>query len=118
MQKYCEKCSIPFTGDRCPECGKKRDRYVQPDDICFLTEKELIWSSMLADILKQENIPFMQKNVFGAGITLRTGPMTERVRFYVFYKHLAEATDIVNAYFSASGAYAYGGNGVFEGADE
>lgn len=118
MEKYCEKCAIPFTGDRCPECGKKRDRYVQPDDICFLTEKELIWSSMLADILKKENIPFMQKNVLGAGVTLRTGPMTERVRFYVFYKHLAEASDIVEGYFSSSGGAVYVENDPFEGAEE
>ncbi len=108
MSVYCGRCSIPFEGERCPVCGRKSAESVEPDDICFLTEKETIWSGMLADVLKQENIPFTQKNVMGAGMALRAGPMFERVRFYVFYKHLAQAKEIVDALFSPSGGEADG----------
>ena len=99
--RYCPRCCLPFDADRCPVCGKKSERDAAPDDLCFLTEQGQIWSGMLADVLTQEKIPFLQKNVLGAGITTRIGPMLERVRFYVFYKQLAEARDIVEGLFSS-----------------
>ena len=66
----------------------------------FLTEKEQLWSGMLADVLNQQKIPFVQKNVFGAGMAMKIGLMNERIRFYVFYGHLAEAKMIVDELFS------------------
>ena len=70
--------------------------------MCFLTEKEQIWNGMLADVLKQKNIPFEQKSSMGAGMALRAGPMFETVKFYVFYIHLEEAKEIVKELFSSS----------------
>ena len=102
MQRYCERCSVPFDGERCPVCGKKSARFAAPEDICFLTEKEQLWGGMLADVLRQENIPFIRKSVMGAGMALKAGPMLERVRFYVYYKQLTEAADIVEGLFSAA----------------
>ena len=101
MSVYCQKCCLIFDGERCPRCGKKSVRAAEPDALCFLTEKEEIWSEMLADVLTQQNIPFIRKNVLGAGLAITTGPMRERVRFYVFCKHLPEASEIVEALFSA-----------------
>ena len=73
----------------------------EEDDLCFLTEKEQIWSGMLADVLKQKNIPFIQKSTMGAGMALRAGPMFETVRFYVLNEHLEEAKAIVEELFSS-----------------
>ena len=101
MALYCENCYILFEGKRCPVCGRKSSRGPEPSDPCFLTEKEQIWSDMLADVLKQNGIPFMQENVLGAGLALKTGPLRERVRFYVLYSQLPEAADIVDGLFSA-----------------
>ncbi len=103
MLQYCEICMKIFDENRCPSCGRRKVRDVGPDDLCFLTEKEMIWSGMLADVLKQNNIPFLQKNVLGAGLALRTGLLLERVRFYVFYRQLPEAEEIVEELFSSSG---------------
>lgn len=100
-ERYCDRCSLSFQGERCPVCGKKNARAVQPDDLCFLTEQALVWGGMLADVLTQAGIPFLQKNVLGAGVTLRAGSMNERTRFYVFFRHLSEAADLVEALFSA-----------------
>ena len=102
MDMYCEKCCMPFDGDVCPVCGSKRVRKIKPDDVCFLTEQTLIYGGMLADVLTKNNIPFIKKNVLGAGITVRTGAMFERVRFYVFYQHFQRANDIVEELFSSS----------------
>lgn len=40
------------------------------------------------------------ENVFGAGMAMKIGLMNERIRFYVFYGHLAEAKIIVDELFS------------------
>ena len=75
MALYCENCYILFEGKRCPVCGRKSSRGPEPSDPCFLTEKEQIWSDLLADVLKQNGIPFMRENVLGAGLALKTGPL-------------------------------------------
>ncbi|MBO4230032.1 MAG: hypothetical protein J5938_06760 [Clostridia bacterium] len=100
MEQYCEVCGRVFDEKRCPKCGRKSVRSVTPDDLCFLTEQEVLWSDMLADVLKQEGIPFTQKKVLGAGLAIKTGPMRERVRFFVFYRQLPEASAIVEELFS------------------
>lgn len=64
---------------------------------------------MLADVLKQEQIPFPKKSVIGAGMALRAGPLFESIRFYVFYQHLSQAREIVDALFSSSDAGTHGG---------
>ena len=98
--QYCEHCRKPIEGDRCPWCGKKHLRELREDDLCFLEEKELIWSEMLADVLKEQNIPFLQKNVLGAGLTISLGTVRERVRFYVYYRDLEAAEEVVKDLFS------------------
>ena len=101
METYCDNCYIVFDGTRCPVCGKKCGRGPEASDPVFLTEKEQIWSDMLADVLKQHDIPFLEKNVLGAGLALKTGPLRERVRFYVLYGQLSEAAEIVEELFSS-----------------
>ena len=100
MTQYCNRCCLPFDGECCPVCGRKNAKQIGPNDLCFLTEKEQLWSGMLADVLNQQKIPFVQKNVFGAGMAMKIGLMNERIRFYVFYGHLAEAKIIVDELFS------------------
>ena len=104
MTLYCENCCIGFDEQkRCPLCGTKRIREVQPDDMVFLTEKEQIWSSMLEDVLTQNGIPCFCKNVNGAVMTLK-GMMNERVLFFVHYSDAARAADIVDELFSGGDA--------------
>lgn len=84
-----------------PYAEKKNAKQIRSNDLCFLTEKEQLWSGVLADVLNQQKIPFVQKNVFGTGMAMKTGLMNERVRFYVFYGYLAEAKKIVDELFSS-----------------
>ena len=101
MTQYCNRCCLPFDGECCPVCGKKNAKQIRSNDLCFLTEKEQLWSGVLADVLNQQKIPFVQKNVFGTGMAMKTGLMNERVRFYVFYGYLAEAKKIADELFSS-----------------
>ena len=97
---YCENCCILFAENRCPVCGNKKVRIPEPDDYCFLTEKEMIWAGMLEDVLKQNGIPYFTKQMLGAGLALKIGPMSERCRFYVPYSHFQESDDLVEAMFA------------------
>ncbi len=103
MELYCALCCLPFEGKRCPVCGRKSSRAVEAEDLCFLTEQEQIWAGMLADVLTKEGIPFLRKNVMGAGLALKGGVMMERVRFYVYHRQLQEAREIVEGLFNAPG---------------
>ena len=103
MALYCENCYILFEGKRCPVCGRKSSRGPEPSDPCFLTEKEQIWSEVLSDVLEKNGIPHLCHNVYGAGIAMKMGPMFERVIFYVKYKDLDAAREIVTELFSNEG---------------
>ena len=100
MASYCENCSVVFEGDRCPACGSKKVREAGSEDKVFLVEKEQLWSPMLKDVLDQNGIPCLCRNVKGAGLALKLGMMSERVRFYVLYKDLDKAKDIVSELFA------------------
>lgn len=78
----------------CMEDGGRRDA------LCFLTEKDLLWGGMLADVLKQNKIPFLTKARLGAGMALKVGPAMERVLFYVPCSHLEQAKRLVDALFA------------------
>ena len=99
MKNYCEKCRTAFEGERCPVCGRKKVRPAESEDLCLLTEKEEIWSEAVGDALTMNGIPFVMKNVLGAGVTVLTGLMRERVRFYVYFRQLDEARGTVEELF-------------------
>ena len=102
MPLYCDNCFLAFEGERCPSCGRKKCREAKDDDLCYLTEQNVIWSGLLADVLKQNGIEFVERNVLGAGLAFKTGMMSERVRFYVFFSRLGDAETIVEGLFSAA----------------
>lgn len=95
MIMYCEKCRALLDSQTCPNCGNKKLRQPMTDDLCFIAEKEQIWSGMLADVLEQYEIPFLTKNRLGAGMALKIGPHMERILFYVPYSHIQQAKDLV-----------------------
>ena len=98
---YCEKCKTAFDADLCPVCGKRKNaREVRDDDPCLLTEKNMIWSEVLEDTLKEHGIPYMTKGRMGAALAFTIGPVLENMIFYVPYARLAEAKDLVTGIFS------------------
>jgi hypothetical protein len=97
---YCEKCCHIIEGDRCPVCKSRKVRKPEAKDICFLTEQDYLSSGILEDLLKQNGIPALKKDVMGAGMAIRVGPMLEYSRFYVPFEHLEAAQAIVDDLFS------------------
>ncbi len=96
---YCEKCRHLVEGDRCPNCRRSRLRPVRPDDPCFLVEKGAPWNGMLADVLRQNGIPFLADGHMGAGLAARVGTMLESSRFYVRWDDFERANAIVDELF-------------------
>ena len=92
---YCEKCCRIFDDDRCPNCRKSKVREPEQNDPCFLAEENYVSSTILEDLLKQNNIPFLKKDVMGAGMAIKVGPMLERSRFYVPFSVYENARLIV-----------------------
>ena len=101
---YCEECNLVFTGERCPCCGGKRVRPPKGEDLCFLVEKEMIWSDLLSEVLRDNGIPFLKKGRMGAGLAMQAGFLGEHFRFYVNYENLAEAAALVDALFVPTSA--------------
>ncbi|MBR3494018.1 MAG: hypothetical protein IKH38_01195 [Clostridia bacterium] len=97
---YCEKCCRIIDSDRCPVCKSRRVREPEAKDPCFLTELGYINSSVLEDLLRQNQIPFMKKDAIGAGITSRIGVVLEKNIFYVPYEELEAAKAIVEELFT------------------
>lgn len=97
---YCDHCKLLTAETTCPACGSRALREPQEDDSCFLTEKEMLWGEMLADLLRQNQIPFLYKKALGAGLAMEVGPYQERYAFYVPYAHLPAAKEIVAGFFS------------------
>ena len=82
--------------------GTEQDR--RKEDMTVLTvntpAQDYVSSGILEDVLGQNGIPFMKKNVMGAGLAIKVGPMLDRSRFYVPFDRLESARDIADGLFS------------------
>ena len=95
MMVYCEKCKLLFSSSHCPGCNCKTDRKPESDDLCLLVEQPQLWGDMLKDVLTQNDIPTFTQSVIGAGMAIKTGPLSERIKFYVPFSHYKKARQIV-----------------------
>ena len=97
---YCKKCQRAFSEAACPECGHKSDRSADPEDLCFLTEKQEMWAEMLDDVLKQNEIPFVKQDEQEAWVTVYIGSSFKVQKFYVPYAYLSRAKELVEELFA------------------
>ena len=73
---------------------------VQPEKMCYLTEQSPIWAGMLADVLQQNGIPFFKESSLGAGLAIKTGGLSESIRFFVPASRIDGARQLVEELFS------------------
>ena len=71
-----------------------------PGEMCFLTEQSPIWAGMLADVLQQNGIPFFKESSLGAGLAIKTGGLSESIRFFVPVSRIDGARELVEELFS------------------
>ena len=98
---YCERCNRLVYKPKCPGCGGRDLRLPTSEDVCFLTEPEHLWVQAMRDILSDNCIEFLERNVYGIGQVKRTG-IPQRVRFFVRYRDYERAKELNEAFFSAS----------------
>lgn len=77
-----------------------KEENTKTEGMCFLTEKEPVWAGMLADVLKQHDIPFVKESSLGAGLAIRTGPLLETIRFFVPTAYRTAAKELVDELFA------------------
>ena len=100
---YCEKCHVVTEYDVCPDCGRRHLREPKPDDECLVTIIDTMFGEMLADLLREHQIPFRRRSSLGAALATYLGASFERQYFYVPYERYEEACDLANAFFSING---------------
>ena len=92
---YCEKCNLLTEGDRYSHCGNKRLREPREDDFVFLTRRESPWAGLPEDVFSQNGIAFSVKREKEAALAIRTVPAFEGFRFYVPYRQLTRAGELM-----------------------
>ena len=97
---YCERCNRLVYKPKCPGCGRKDLRLPRDDDFCFLTEPEHLWTQALRDLLQDNGVEYVTRNVHGAGMVAKTG-IPQRVRFFVRFLDHQSAKELNEAFFNA-----------------
>ena len=73
------------------------------EGLCLLTEREMVWSAVLADVLAKNGIPFVKEPVQGAGVAAYVGEAAVACRFYVPEERLAAARLLAEELFGGAG---------------
>ena len=97
---YCERCSRLVYKEKCPDCGRRDLRMPGPEDFCFLTEPEALWVQALCDLLGDNGVEYLTRNVHGAALITKTG-LPQRTRFFVRYRDYPKAKELNEAFFNS-----------------
>ena len=97
---YCERCSRLVYKEKCPDCGRWDLRMPGPEDFCFLTEPEALWVQALCDLLGDNGVEYLTRNVHGAALITKTG-LPQRTRFFVRYRDYQKAKELNEAFFNS-----------------
>ncbi|MBM6841614.1 hypothetical protein H6A03_08715 [[Clostridium] spiroforme] len=96
---YCPRCHHVFSNEQCPCCFNRKIRSVKDDDWCFLIEKQLIWTDMIKQRLTENQIDYRCQGDKGAALAIKAGPYLENFEFYVTYRDLQQARDVLKEMF-------------------
>ncbi|MEI6101911.1 MAG: hypothetical protein WCP73_08745 [Eubacteriales bacterium] len=95
---YCEDCMCLTEENECPFCGNKKLREARENDPVYIITKDFIFAESIEDILTQNNIPCIKKDLMGAGLAARTGYATT-YQFFVPFGAFAKAKELLYNFF-------------------
>ena len=72
----------------------------EPEDFCFLTEPDALWVQALKDLLQENGVEYVTRNVQEAYWMAKMGA-PQRIRFFVRYRDYQRAKELNEAFFSA-----------------
>ena len=92
---FCEKCNMVMRDSICGNCGKKKLRAVQDDDVCFFVALEANQAKYFEENLKLQDIPVA---LIGGGLNLQN--RTSGVfKIYIPYSYFDRAKEIYHLIF-------------------
>ena len=94
---YCEKCKMLTQNEKCGRCNK-RAREPKENDAIFLVTKKGIYSGMLEEMLKRNNIPCIKQPI-GVSFAARYMPIKDEHNFFVPFGAYEKAKELADAYF-------------------
>lgn len=97
--KYCEKCNLLLTEQRCSICGNKKIRDVENGDFCFLIECEQTFGQMLKEIFEKDGIKCALVP-WGDGVRTVFALQLDKYRVYVPYEHYDKSKETVDFFLS------------------
>ena len=98
---YCPNCHLLVADDQCPICDTRDLRHPTAADYCFVAEEAALWAPPLADLFRDNAIPFVTQSAVSAALTAKFGTAMERTRFYVPYGYYPQAKMLTDEFFSA-----------------
>lgn len=93
---YCAGCFAAFSGEACPECGKK-GATIQADDPILIGELPGPLRNALQIAFQATEIPFTAMPTKGLGFTMSAGDILETYMVYVPYERSREALEAFRA---------------------
>ena len=73
----------------------------EPEDFCFLTEPDALWVQALKDLLQENGVEYVTRNVQEAYWMAKMGA-PQRIRFFVRYRDYQRAKELNEAFFNGS----------------
>ena len=88
---YCKDCLTVSRSESCPLCGRKLHLPALEDDLCRLADLGPFESELLAQLLRNQDIPFHQQNT--SGLVPVMGLWAESWRFFFHCANLEQAQE-------------------------
>ncbi len=82
---FCEGCNRVCSGERCPQCGRKKLRAVEEDDFCLIGRVERAFGDGLKEQLAREHIDCVLLP-YGTGVRANFALPLESYLLYVRYR--------------------------------
>ena len=92
---YCKDCMAASPAETCPFCGQTLHLPALEDDLCRLADLGTLESDLLAQLLRDQNIPFHRQST--SGLVSVLGSFTETWRFFVHCANLERARELLGA---------------------
>lgn len=98
---YCENCMRLIAEPVCPRCRNRKLREPEAGDFCMVADIPYLQAEMLKEVYRDNDVPYVDRSVLGAGLTAELGRNVDRVRLYVPYDRLPLAQELFDAFFNS-----------------
>lgn len=99
MFYYCSNCLKLSLYNNCPSCGRKKLHCVKSNDFVYLTTKNDMWSEIITQVLKDNNILYIKKSSSAFNIFLYVCCGGGYFNLYVPFASYEKARKLIEDFF-------------------